>query len=539
MAYDQFGKLIPDGSGPALPPTGYGTSNMSPPGGYGPTLNQMLANPSLYGGSNSAAMGYTSGPPGSSGGLTGSPQQTQYGYGMGGWTGNPSGTPQMSQQDYWQQYGQYSASGPSGSTPQQTQYGYGTAPGQTGTGYYQQDTPVGAFAAADYAQMGPQQYAQQQYGTAQGFQNPYIGQRAAQISGPSSVMGYASQGQYQNPYLGQSSGQAQGAGANQYMGQNPYLQQHVNDALKQASDSYSATVLPQFDRMDRQSGAYGNTGVQAARNRSIDAFGRSQAATAANAYMQDYGQTQQLAENALNRGQANNQFNAGLSAQDLSRNMAGGFQQAGMNNGLLMQGAMFDAGNQLQTQRTNATAQNDMAMSNANLAQGQGQFNAGAQNQNSMFNAGQGNQLNTFNAGQGNQMNMFGTGQRNGMNMFNAGQGNSMLENYRNRQQQQGQFDANFGLNVDNTNWNRMRQGQQDQIGLYDTLQRWGQNGVNNATTIQNMPLWYQQQFGNLATQYGGMGGSSSNTQNLQGNPYLSAFGGWLTGGNLYNNWGG
>lgn len=420
-----------------------------------------------------------------------------------------------------------------------TGYGYGTAPGQTGTGYYQQDTPVGAFAAADYAQMGPQQYAQQQYGTAQGFSNPYIGQNAAQISGPQSVMGYAAQGQYSNPYLGQQSQRAQGVGANPYSGSNPYLQTAIDSASSDATRNFQNSVMPGLDRMMQASGSFGNTGVQQMQNQAYSDLGRNLGNISSGMRMQDYTQQQGLAENALNRNQANNQFNAGLSAQDLSRNMAGGFQQANQNNGLMMQGAMFDAGNQLQTQMANANAYNGMAMNSAGLEQGRAQFGAAAQNQNSMFNAGQGNSLNTFNVGQGNAMNQFATGQRNAMNTYNTGAANSMLENYRNRQQQQGQFDANFGLNVNNTNWNRMRQGQQDQIGLYDTMQRWGQNGVNNATTMQNMPLWYQQQFGNLATQYGGMGGSSSNTQNLQGNPYLSAFGGWLTGGNLYNNWGG
>lgn len=415
----------------------------------------------------------------------------------------------------------------------QTPYGYGTAPGQSNLGYYGQETDAGTFGAAEAVQMGPQQYAQQQYGQAQGFANPYIGQGAAQVSGPNSVMGYAQAGQYSNPWLGRNSMQAQGVGPNPYGMGNPYLQQQIDAASRDVTSNFNDVMLPQLDRQMQQSGSFGNAGVQQAQGRAYADLGRNLGNISSGMRMQDYTQQQGLAENALNRNQANNQFNSSLSAGDLSRNMGGGFQQAGMNSGLMMQAGMFDAGNQFQGQQFNAGAQNQMGQFNAGLAQGQGQFNAGAQNQNSMFNAGQGNQMGMWNAGQGNQMNMFGVGQRNQMNQYNAGAANNMLENYRNRDQQQGQFDANLDWNIDQGNWNRMRAGQQDQIGLYDAMQRWGQNGVNNATTMQNMPLWYQQQFGNMANQYGQNGGTSTNNQQYQGNPWLGALAGWMGG----NNW--
>lgn len=100
--------------------------------------------------------------------------------------------------------------------------------------------------------------------------------------------------------------------------------------------------------------------------------------------------------------------------------------------------------------------------------------------------------------------------------------------------------DRNYGLqsdaldlNVYNANQNWMNQGQQNQIGLIDRMLGWNQQGLNTATQAQNTPLNYWQQFTNGATQIGGMGGT--NSQQLQGNPYLGAIGGAMTGYNLYN----
>lgn len=99
------------------------------------------------------------------------------------------------------------------------------------------------------------------------------------------------------------------------------------------------------------------------------------------------------------------------------------------------------------------------------------------------------------------------------------------------------QSDA-LDLNVYNTNQNWMRQGQQDQLGLADRLLGWNQNyGVGNATQAQNAPLNYWQQFGNQASQFAGLGGSQ--TQNMQGNPYLGALGGGMAAGQLWKSWGG
>ena len=443
-------------------------------------------------------------------------------------------------------------------------YGYGQTPIQ-GYGYYEQQTPAGSFAAANQQQANA--YGANAYNT----NNPYIGQTSQGIQGAPSVMQYAQQAQYNNPYLGQQSERSQAAGQNAYAGENKYLQGMIDKSAGDMTRAFNQGVVPQLDRMAQQSGSFGNSGVQQMQNEAYRNLGENIGNVSNQMRFQDYTTQQGLAESALNRGQQNNQFNAGLSANDLSRNMAGGFQQNAQNNNYLMQGAMFDAGNNLQGQMFNATLGNNDLTRNANLAQAQGQFNTGALNTNSMFNAGNMNTNSMFNSGQGNAM-----------NMFNAGAGNNMLENYRNRQQNQWQFDANlgnnryqfdqslgsqnrqfdatlgqnayqFGQNLGSQNrqfdatlgQNQYQFDQNLDRGIYNDNMGWANTGFNNimnllnnaynwqnggvgATTAQqNTPMNYWQQFANAGNQAGGQGGTATNSQNMQGNPYLGAWAGW------------
>jgi hypothetical protein len=76
-----------------------------------------------------------------------------------------------------------------------------------------------------------------------------------------------------------------------------------------------------------------------------------------------------------------------------------------------------------------------------------------------------------------------------------------------------------------------MNQGQQNQLNTIDRMMGWNQQGINNATTIQNTPLNYYSQFANIGQGLGGMG--SSQSQNLQGNPWLGALGGYQLGSRI------
>lgn len=412
--------------------------------------------------------------------------------------------------------------------PGPMQYGYGTAPGQSQLGYYEQQTPVGSVAAMQ----APTQ-VQQQYGTAYTASNPYMGQTSQGIGQQSSVMPYAQQmaayGQQANPYLGQSTQQAQQVGPNPYGMGNPYLQQQIDATTQDATKAWQDAMNPQFDRAAQASGSFGNSAIEQQRGQAMSDWGRNLASAVSGMRMQDYTQQQQLAEAALNRQHAMNQFNAGLGAQDLARNMSGFLsgQQMGMQGLSQLLGAgQFDAslGNNINQFNAGLGAQ-DLAR-NAQLAQALGQFNAGQQGAMSQFNAGQGNQLG-----------MFGAGQQQAANQFNAGSLNSMLENYRNRSQNMDQFNQSMDFNTWQANNQNMRQGSMDQITALATLMGLNQQyGIGNATTVQNTPLNYLQMFGGLGSQLGGMGGT--NWQQMQGNPYLGALGGWLAMSQMFGNGG-
>jgi hypothetical protein len=410
-------------------------------------------------------------------------------------------------------------------------YNYAQGPNQGG-GYYEQQTPAGSFVGANQQQAGA--YGANAYNT----NNSYIGAQSQGIQGAPQVMQYAQQAQYNNPYLGQQAQQSQAAGKNAYAGENKYLQSAIDKSAGDMTRSFNNSVVPQLDRAMQQSGSFGNSGVQQMQNEAYRNLGENVGNMSNSMRFQDYTTQQGLAEADLNRGQQNNQFNSSLSANDLSRNMAGGFQGNAQNNNYLMQGAMFDAGNDLNAQQFNSSLGNNDLTRNANLMQGQGQFNTGALNTNSMFNAGNMNTNSMFNSSQGNNM-----------NQYNAGAGNNMLENARTRNQNQGQFDSTLGetqrqfdqntgdrryefdenldRNIYNDNMGWANTGFNNTRNLMNDAYNWAGGGVGATTQEQNTPLNYWQQFAQAGNAAGGQGGTSTNSQNLQGNPYLGAWGGW------------
>lgn len=429
-----------------------------------------------------------------------------------------------------------------GPQPQQGQYGYGQAPGGQ-RGYYEQQTPAGSFAAANQQWAQGSNPAQQQWAQAQGAQNPYIGQTSQGVQGQGSVMPYAQQiaqqGQQANPYLGQQTQQAQGAGANPYAGSNPYLGQMIDQASGDVTRNFNSVVRPRLDSLARASGSFGNSAVQEQEQNAYNDLGKNLGNIASGMRFQDYTTQQGLAENALNRTQANNQFNSGLNAGDLNRNLAGAFtgQNLGMQGlGQQLGAAQFDAGMGSNTNQFNASlGANDLGR-NSNLAQNLGQFNAGQYNGMSQFNAGQGNQMGQFNANLGQQNSQFNASQGNNLNQFNTGQGNQMLESFRNRGQQMDQFNQGMDFNAWQANVNNMRNGQNDQMNFISQLLGMNNLGLNAANQQRNQPIQDWQTFLNGATQAGGLGGS--NSQQLYGNPWLGAMGGWNAMGGFLGNGG-
>ena len=418
--------------------------------------------------------------------------------------------------------------------PSMGQYGYGNRPGQGG-GYYEQQTPAGSFAAANQQYSQGSNPAQQQYSQAYTADNPYIGQKSQGVGMQGSVMPWAQNsaalGEKANPYLGGTSQQSAQVGENKFGANNPYLQQSIDAASADARKNFDMSVRPALDSAKRASGSFGNTALGEQETNAYSDLGRNLGNIANSARMQDYTQQQGLSENSLNRQQANNQFNSGLGAGDLNRNMAGFMsgQQIGMQGyGQALGAAQFDASLGNNTGQFNSTlGYNDLSRS-ANMAQGQGQFNAGQRGGSSQFNAGQGNQMGQFNASLGQNNNQFNAGQGNGMNMFNAGQGNAMLSQQRNLNQQDNQFNQTMDRNVYNDNMGWMDRGQQNQLNFVDRMMNWQGQGVGAATAQQQQPITDWKQFSQVAGQLGGLGNVTK--EEFDANPWMGAAAGWMLG---------
>lgn len=99
--------------------------------------------------------------------------------------------------------------------------------------------------------------------------------------------------------------------------------------------------------------------------------------------------------------------------------------------------------------------------------------------------------------------------------------------------------DRGYGLasdtldfNIHRGNLQDMRTGQLDQLGFLDQMNRWGQQSIGVATQARDRPFTDWQRFVGPASQMAGLGGQQ--TQNLQGNPYLGAIGGWMAGQKMF-----
>lgn len=109
-----------------------------------------------------------------------------------------------------------------------------------------------------------------------------------------------------------------------------------------------------------------------------------------------------------------------------------------------------------------------------------------------------------------------------------------------NQQMGNQQFDANqywtgqnFDANQYNTGFNQNQTQLQNYMALMNQANSFGQQDIANGTTVQNAPLDYFGQFNNIANSIGGYGGTSTTSQNNQGNPLLGALGGWQLGSSI------
>ncbi len=136
------------------------------------------------------------------------------------------------------------------------------------------------------------------------------------------------------------------AGANQYAGENPYIKQLVSKAQQSVADNYNSVVKPQMESSMVNSGSFGNAGLSQMQERQQKAAGSQMADIATDIYGADYRTQQQLAESAIGRDMAAQQFNSGTTDTNLARNMqAQQLQNAAVeaNLGREMQAQQFNS----------------------------------------------------------------------------------------------------------------------------------------------------------------------------------------------------
>jgi hypothetical protein len=89
---------------------------------------------------------------------------------------------------------------------------------------------------------------------------------------------------------------------NPYAGQNPYLENSIQNTLGDITKTYNQTVAPTMAANAYQSGSFGNSGAQEMETASRDQLQRNLGRVSGDMRMQDYGMQQNLAEQGLNRG---------------------------------------------------------------------------------------------------------------------------------------------------------------------------------------------------------------------------------------------
>lgn len=215
-----------------------------------------------------------------------------------------------------------------------------------------------------------------------------------------------------NSYIGQKTN----VGTNTYLGQdNPFLQKMVDYASQDIANAW----LPETMRMQRQSGAFGNSGLDQQRQKELLlAQGRS----ADTLRFQDYSNQQQLSESDVarkaaadaadlarntNAMQGQQQFNANLSQADLSRNLTATQNQGQFNANLSQADTARNAALQQQINQANAGIQgqnisNLTAAQQSDLARNSEIWNAGANRDLAAYQFNLNQQLNTANGTAGN-----------------------------------------------------------------------------------------------------------------------------------------
>lgn len=147
-------------------------------------------------------------------------------------------------------------------------------------------------------------------------------------------------------------------GQNQYAGPNQYLDDAVSRAQSSVVDKFNMMTKPQLETAMRNSGSFGNSGLQQMMQQEQESAGQQLGDIASQMYMQDYGNQQQLAEAGLNRSMSAQQFNSGVTDANIGRDM----QAQQFNSGL----TDANLGRDMQAQQFNAQMGQDWAGRNDN-----------------------------------------------------------------------------------------------------------------------------------------------------------------------------
>lgn len=127
-----------------------------------------------------------------------------------------------------------------------------------------------------------------------------------------------------------------------------------------------------------------------------------------------------------------------------------------------------------------------------------------------------------------------GVVEANGMRDLNQTLGNSLANLYgtgwQNAQQnalQNKSLDNSFNLGMSNLDSNNAQFGANLNLNTLNAQNQWANNSTNAANQMAQLPMQYQQMFQNQQNQIAGQGGQNTNSQNMPGNPYLGALGGF------------
>jgi len=140
-----------------------------------------------------------------------------------------------------------------------------------------------------------------------------------------------------------------------------------------------------------------------------------------------------------------------------------------------------------------------------------------------------------------------GVVEANGLQDLNRGIGQNLTNlygqdwtNQQNRNLQNKSIDNSYDLGIRSNNLGfanldsgNQQFGQRFGLDVLNSQNNWANQGVQAANGIQNAPIDYARYFNGQANQTGGMGGTNTNTQTNQGNPWIGALG----GAQLANSW--